>query len=481
MPRDEYDTGAVLDTLGDVEPCQELEAMKGLLQDLTSPEALDASDWLAPLELTDGAVCLAVGGEEVAGFDMGTTYLSYAGGDLFAQLPHQFEFDRPATLPRGHAAAVIGAHVPHATPVHRDETPFADAPPALRYEVRCKDDDVVPDPFDGEAQSQHANHADARAQAVKLARAYDLDYGVYDTVNEEFVDGRQPRADGSDDLPGFPRAALERLIDEAEAAYAENIDEYGPGKNWHQEYAFDMLWEAIENIRDARDRHNPNEVDLGELRDALNYMLFAADISLSQDAVADGGDVLLPQHSLYDYNAVVHGADLHRDCLALTGAGKPCSYQAYANNDDPVCNTHAGVDDPTLVAGAHQWARISDAGSPTARETLAVCVACEEVWEGGTPALAVDCPTCGRSAGTRCQVDRESAGVSAPIPPHPERREQAREVLDDYTECPFGPGRIAGEGEFAVQQTGLDGGKPEGQATFGGDIQKPTGGDADDA
>jgi len=152
-----------------------------------------------------------------------------------------------------------------------------------------------------------------------------------------------------------------------------------------------------------------------------------------QELAADGGEPI-PQLIDWAYDAVVHGADVDRDCLALTGSGKPCSYNAYASNDLPVCNTHADVDDPELVIGAHQWARITDGDT-----TIAVCVNCEQVWRGGTPALGVDCPECGVDAGDRCRD--ETSRHSAPLPPHPQRRRHAMGRVDDYERCPAGPGR----------------------------------------
>jgi len=153
-----------------------------------------------------------------------------------------------------------------------------------------------------------------------------------------------------------------------------------------------------------------------------------------QRAVATDGGEDLPKLIDWPYDAVVHGADVDRDCLALTSSGKPCSYNAYASNDDPVCNTHADVDDPELVIGAHQWARITDGDT-----TIAVCVNCEQVWRSGTPATAVDCPECGVDAGKRCKD--ETSRHAAPIPPHPQRRRHAMSTVDDYERCPAGPGR----------------------------------------
>ncbi|AUV83895.1 hypothetical protein C2R22_05760 [Salinigranum rubrum] len=146
----------------------------------------------------------------------------------------------------------------------------------------------------------------------------------------------------------------------------------------------------------------------------------------------DGG-VTRPRPSEWPYEAVVHGADLRRDCLALTANGKPCSYQAYSG--EHLCSTHQNASDPDVVAGAHQWARVTDDG-----RTVAVCVNCEEVWEGGAPAIAVECPICGRGVGERCRIERSgSAGANAPIPPHPERRRRGCEAVDGYTTCRAAP------------------------------------------
>ncbi len=153
----------------------------------------------------------------------------------------------------------------------------------------------------------------------------------------------------------------------------------------------------------------------------------------SSDVATDGGEDT-PERIDWPFEAVVHGADVDEDCLALTGSGKPCSYSAYATNDLPVCNTHASVDDPTLVEGAHQWARIHDG---TRGETITVCIACQAVWRGLEPETAVDCPTCSAGAGERC-IDASST-YSASIPPHADRRERAYEVLEEFDPCPDGP------------------------------------------
>lgn len=144
------------------------------------------------------------------------------------------------------------------------------------------------------------------------------------------------------------------------------------------------------------------------------------------ELTADGGQY-------WPYEAVVHGNDIDPDCLALTGSGKPCSYTAYESNEPPVCNTHASVEDPDIVDDAHQWARISDPGNGP----VTVCVNCETLWHGLEPETAVDCPECAAAAGDRCRD--ESSTYSAPIPPHPERRQRAYQDLDHLVPCPANP------------------------------------------
>lgn len=211
----------------------------------------------------------------------------------------------------------------------------------------------------------------------------------------------------------------------------------------------------IDDVRDA------TNVEVVHHRDSQ----FENDPDPAAKAIRADGGTTLPSMCDWPYEAVIHGADLRRDCLALTGSGKPCSYQAYAG--EHLCSTHQSATDPDVVAVAHQWARISDGET-----TIAVCVKCKQVWRGGSPALAVDCPTCGREAGARCRIERNrSAGTNAPIPPHPERRVAGREVLDEYTVCSEAPEKA----EFDVEQKALDGGRPEGQVTLDGGVSKESG------
>lgn len=168
------------------------------------------------------------------------------------------------------------------------------------------------------------------------------------------------------------------------------------------------------------------------------------------EPVTDGGHPVAP--SDWPYAAVVHGADADEHCLAVTGAGDPCTNNAYGGD---LCGMHSDADDPDVLEGAHQWARIHDRGTD---RVVAVCVNCEAVWEGGEPPLAVACPTCGRDPGRRCDRDREriDGGTTSPVPPHPARRERARETLDEYDYCPAAPFRIQADvGEFVT-----DGGWP---------------------
>jgi len=113
-----------------------------------------------------------------------------------------------------------------------------------------------------------------------------------------------------------------------------------------------------------------------------------------------------------------------------------------------VCNTHADVDDPDIVADGHQWARISD---PDQGE-VTVCVNCEQVWFGLEPETAVPCPECDADIGKRCRD--ETSTFSAPVPPHPSRREAAYGAVDGLDRC----------GETAQQRLVPDGGTARRQA-----------------
>ncbi|WP_324757148.1 zinc finger domain-containing protein [Haloarcula sp. GH36] len=157
------------------------------------------------------------------------------------------------------------------------------------------------------------------------------------------------------------------------------------------------------------------------------------------DRVATDGGPHVPELCEWDYNAVIHGADVDADCLALTGTGKPCSYNAYQSNDLPVCNTHADVDDPDIVVDAHQWARISDGN----QGPVTVCVNCEEVWFGHEPEVAVACPECEAVHGERCKD--ETSTFAAPLPPHPSRRKRAYETLEGYEPCEANPAGDQGQ------------------------------------
>jgi predicted RNA-binding Zn-ribbon protein involved in translation (DUF1610 family) len=170
------------------------------------------------------------------------------------------------------------------------------------------------------------------------------------------------------------------------------------------------------------------------------------DSSAGRD-VADGGTDTEPID--WPFAAVVHGASVDADCLALTGSGKPCSYNAYQSNDLPVCNTHERVDDPDIVAGAHQWARITDGE----QGTVTVCVACEAVWRGDEPETLVACPECSADAGERCRD--ESSMHSAPIPPHPDRRQRAYGVVEHLEPCPATVTGVADEDQEVVADGGV--------------------------
>jgi predicted RNA-binding Zn-ribbon protein involved in translation (DUF1610 family) len=166
----------------------------------------------------------------------------------------------------------------------------------------------------------------------------------------------------------------------------------------------------------------------GDSRQGLAKAL--ADRDPEKPLVSDGGEAL-PKPIEWSFDAVVHGADVDEDCLALTGTGKPCSYNAYPNHD-PVCNTHARADDPEIIGDAHQWARIDDSDA-----TVTVCVNCELVVGGREPEVHVDCPECDSGVGERC-VD-ETSQFAAPLPPHPQRRRRAYEAVEWFEPCSENP------------------------------------------
>jgi len=152
------------------------------------------------------------------------------------------------------------------------------------------------------------------------------------------------------------------------------------------------------------------------------------------DIVTDGGEQV-PFSSDWQFDAVVFGTDarMNGDCLALTSSGKPCTYNAYGG--DYLCGTHQRTDNPTVVERAHQWARITDD-----EITIAVCLNCEEVWQGGAPPLGVECPSCDAGPGERCQNQPDRPGsVGSAIPPHNRRRHRAQHRLDRYGACREGP------------------------------------------
>lgn len=167
------------------------------------------------------------------------------------------------------------------------------------------------------------------------------------------------------------------------------------------------------------------------------------------DLAPDGGEDL-PAPIDWPFEAVVFGADVDEDCLALTNAGKPCTYNAYPN-ELPVCNTHADVDDPNVVEDAHQWARIRDDD-----EVVTVCVNCHAVWSGYEPETSVACPTCAASPGGRCKRETSGAGYSAPIPPHPERRRRAYEAVAELEPCAANPAGEPTDGQTTIADGGRD-------------------------
>lgn len=56
-----------------------------------------------------------------------------------------------------------------------------------RWEVRCSETDVVPDPTEAKVEDRFDDRSDARRAAMRISRARDLAFGVWDTKTEQFV------------------------------------------------------------------------------------------------------------------------------------------------------------------------------------------------------------------------------------------------------------------------------------------------------
>lgn len=77
------------------------------------------------------------------------------------------------------------------------------------------------------------------------------------------------------DESGYPRDAIESLLEASESRFEESIEEYGPGKNWLGGDPQRFLWWANRNI--AKAANDDGTVDMKQIGDALNYLAFAVE------------------------------------------------------------------------------------------------------------------------------------------------------------------------------------------------------------
>lgn len=83
----------------------------------------------------------------------------------------------------------------------------------------------------------------------------------------------------------FPVEILDGLVDRAIERFEANVETYGPGKNWLECNANDLLEEALRNVNQLF----LDEGSDGDDADALNYLLFALDAQRHDDLATDGG------------------------------------------------------------------------------------------------------------------------------------------------------------------------------------------------
>lgn len=103
--------------------------------------------------------------------------------------------------------------------------------------------------------------------------------GAGESVNWDYG-GCPPDTGSTDDLEEYPTEALETLSGWAEQRFAENIPDYGRGKNWLDDDPQYHLWRATRNLADSASDGGP--VKLTELGDALNHIAFAAEIEIRE-------------------------------------------------------------------------------------------------------------------------------------------------------------------------------------------------------
>ena len=93
------------------------------------PEDLTYEDWIRPMELTDGRICLKIWPSWVDAFggiepDDQALYFRRTEDGKIERAPPD-EYGR-STMSDMHFAPTISAHLPNVEPVLREETPFAD-------------------------------------------------------------------------------------------------------------------------------------------------------------------------------------------------------------------------------------------------------------------------------------------------------------------------------------------------------------------
>ena len=71
--------------------------------------------------------------------------------------------------------------------------------PDGRWEVRVSDSDVAPDPEEAKVEDRYDDRSDARGAAMRISRACDLAFGVWDTETDQFVAPFEDPDDNDDD------------------------------------------------------------------------------------------------------------------------------------------------------------------------------------------------------------------------------------------------------------------------------------------
>lgn len=91
-------------------------------------------------------------------------------------------------------------------------------------------------------------------------------------------------------LGGYPREEFVNLQNESEYLFEENVERFGPGKNWLEDEARWHIWKACDELFQMRDyAHGEADYDnsLRTAGDAMNHMLFALEIARLNDPTAN--------------------------------------------------------------------------------------------------------------------------------------------------------------------------------------------------